>query len=354
MTVNIIKRRYTREFLALSNDIVRDRRLALDEHGMLHWLLSLPNNWEINLRHIEKYWSIGARKRKRIFRSLRRLGWVQYERITNEEGEFIGSHWIVCDEPGAVNDTGTFEDDETAELDDSDDEATPLGATKPDPAPVGQAPAGSALHANRASALATDASRVGCETHPTQNSPAQLRKQTLEENREDIKTHPPTPQGVPDDDGDPPPLFGPLLRLWPADNITSAFACEKVFARLDDRHKRGAHAGLKPYLADVRSKGQTRLCDLKTYLDERRWEKFTERGRQGAVATWPIKRGTPQAGRWRTHFEQVEPAKLKFFDFQMNGSGYYTAPSEWPPAKGEPRAPVSDLSDEDSRVVQGL
>lgn len=39
----IIRRRHTKSFVTLENALVRDKRLTLDEHGMLHYLLSLPN-----------------------------------------------------------------------------------------------------------------------------------------------------------------------------------------------------------------------------------------------------------------------------------------------------------------------
>jgi len=348
----IIKRRVTLQFVQLDNAIVRDQRLSLDEHGMLHYLLSLPDAWEVNLRQIEKFWRIGSRKRKRIFRSLRRFGWAQYERLTDDDGNYIGSRWIICDEPGQpMADETAFADDEAGEVDDNDEDGEPLAATKSDSAPESQAPADSASQGNRTGAYATGAPRTGCETHPTQNSTAESRRKTLEEHRDSKNTTGDVSRDE-NEDGAPPPSFGQVLKQWPADNVASAYACERAFGRLTPWQRRQARETIPKYLSDCRNKGQNRICDLRTYLDERRWEKFTDRGATGPTR-FACKRGTPQAMRWREHFERTEPHRLRLFDTLMATSGHYTTESEWPPPKG-PAREGGTLSDEDAHELSNL
>lgn len=136
-------------------------------------------------------------------------------------------------------------------------------------------------------------------------------------------------EGDGEDLGEPPPGFGQLERLWPADNIVSTFACERVFARLTDAQKRAALEGIRPYLADARGKGQTRLCDLRTYLDERRWERFAS-GRSAGRKFFLVERGTPEAERWRDYITKTAPSRIPIFDMALNRAGY-TAESQWPP-----------------------
>lgn len=100
--VNIVKRRKTKAFVTLENDLVRDRRLSLDEHGMLHYLLSLPDDWEVSRDNCAKFWGIGRDKCARIFRRLRECGWAQVERVHGEGGTFLGVRWIITDEPVVV------------------------------------------------------------------------------------------------------------------------------------------------------------------------------------------------------------------------------------------------------------
>src|SRR5262245_45385320 len=123
----IIRRRLTKSFVTLENALVRDRRLSLDEHGMLHYLLSLPDDWEVSRAHCAKFWNIGRDKAARIFRSLRKYGWAQVERMHGEDGTFLGVRWIISDEPGeevsdAVLDQDASSDDEAIAADPADGE----------------------------------------------------------------------------------------------------------------------------------------------------------------------------------------------------------------------------------------
>jgi len=117
--VNIVKRRKTKAFVTLENELVRDRRLSLDEHGMLHYLLSLPDDWEVSRDNCAKFWDIGRDKCARIFRRLRECGWAQVERVHAEDGTFLGVRWIITDEPAIVvpdDDLDRDIDDETASV----------------------------------------------------------------------------------------------------------------------------------------------------------------------------------------------------------------------------------------------
>jgi hypothetical protein len=325
----IIKRRAGPGFVQIPNDVVRDKRLALDEHGMLHYLLSLPDDWEVNLRQLEKYWSIGRDRRRRIFRTLRKTGWAQLERLHSDDGAFIGARWIIGDEPGPEASEETL----AAEAAD-DDEAVPENSETATAAPESKGPDVLAPndHETGLTAVGSPAGRV---SHATENT-ASLRRKTPDEQRDSTNTTETSPltaksTSAADDDvgeGEPPPRFGELLKLWPSEHVVSPFACEKSFVKFSARQKLQAFHGVKPYLSDCRSKGHNRLCDLRTYLDERRFERFAEKpaGRQ----LFHIKRGTPQAERWREHYRHFMPDKLSFFEMMMSQSGM-TMETEWPP-----------------------
>lgn len=317
----IIKRRVTRGFVQIANEVVRDRRLALDEHGLLHYLLSLPNDWEVNLKQIESYWGIGRDRRQRIFRALRKLGWAQLERITTEDGQYVGQRWIIGDEPGPE-----LADDQLSEVEEDANEEAREGAPT-DTAPESQAPAVSES-ARREPPFPAAGQPSGGISRPPEN-PALPRRKTSDEERDSTNTGVGADFRADDDNGEPPPVFGELLRLWPKDHVVSGYACERIFAKFTDRMKLQARDGIGPYLADCRAKGQNRLCDLKTYLDERRFEKFA--GRQPARSLAIARRGTPQAYRWREYYQRCAPEKLRMFDYMLSSRGEVTVESEWPP-----------------------
>lgn len=92
----IIRRRRTRNFTILENEVVEDTRLALDEIGLLTWLRSRPDNWEVSRFAIGKRFKIGRDKVARIFQSLIQCGWMRREETLPGEP----ARYIVLDEPG--------------------------------------------------------------------------------------------------------------------------------------------------------------------------------------------------------------------------------------------------------------
>lgn len=322
----IIKRRVTRGFVQIANEVVRDRRISLEAHGVLHYLLSLPDNWEVNLKQIEKFWSIGRDKRRRIFGELQKFGWAQLERQTTEDGTFLGQRWIIGDEPGAeIPDSGAIEDHDDEE--DAESLAPTMNTTA---APESQGP-DALVSGDRETPSQAVGSPDGRISRPPEKASLLIRKTPEEEN---LSTNTMADVDEIDTAAEPPPPFGAVLRLWPSDNVASGYACEKSFGKLTDWQKVQAHRAIKPYLDECRGRGQTRLCDLRTFLDERRFEKFTSKGSTGRQF-FLVRFGTPQDNakveRWREYFRKTAPHKLGLFEQMIRGSGY-TTETEWPPA----------------------
>lgn len=329
----IIKRRAGKGFVQIPNEVVRDKRLSLDEHGMLHYLLSLPDDWEVNLKQLETYWKIGRDRRRRIFQALRKTGWAQLERLHSDDGSFIGARWIIGDEPGPETSDEALADDPA-----EDEDGVPESPTTATAAPERQNP--DVLvpddHETPLTAVGNPDGRVN---HAPPN-PSPLRRKTPDEERDStnpsISESPPTTKSASaadDDDGEPPPRFGEMLPLWPKQHVVSPFACEKVFAKFSVRHKREAFNGIKPYLADCREKGHNRLCDLRTFLDERRWERFT--GKDAAkVIPKGFKPYSAQWYRWR-EYRIATKQSIAWMDAyaKQSPNGLWTMePTEWPPA----------------------
>lgn len=335
----IIKRRVTRSFVQIANDVVRDRRLALDEHGLLHYLLSLPDDWEVNLRQIEAYWNIGRDRRRRLFRALQKTGWARLERIEDDNGTFLGQRWIIGDDPGAeITDEVIDAANSADESDEPESLATTMNTTA---APESQAP-DALVSGHRETGSQAVGSPDGRETRPPEKASLPRRKKEQEylQNTNTMVEAVRENDEAADAACEPPPRFGELLRLWPSENVASGFASERSFNKLSEWQRRQAFHAIKSYLADCRSKGQTRLCDLRTYLDERRFEKFTATGtvRQRYFAA----PRTPQWYRWRDHYKAVG-GPWQFMERQAQSGSGFTVPQEWPgpidpDAKAQPQA----------------
>ncbi len=140
--------------------------------------------------------------------------------------------------------------------------------------------------------------------------------------------------------------FCDVRAVWPSSHVLSLVACENIHAGLIDPDKEAAFRGIRPYLDDCRAQSR-KICDLATYYRERRWERFLTRG--AAPEYFVVQRATPQAMRWREWLTENEPWKIATFETSISGRGW-TAPSEWPPAKGTHATdPPDTLTDEDAR-----
>src|SRR5262249_10309106 len=71
----IIRRRHTKNFTTISNDLFDDERLAADEVGILAYLLSRPHDWEVRRGALQRRWGIGREAMKRIVTNWIKTGW---------------------------------------------------------------------------------------------------------------------------------------------------------------------------------------------------------------------------------------------------------------------------------------
>jgi hypothetical protein len=292
----IIKRRYTKRFVTLENELVRDRRLSLDEHGMLHYLLSLPDDWEVSQAQCAKFWRIGREKCNRIFRNLARYGWAQMETIrTDDNSRILRVQWIINDEPGEIVTDEALLDEASRcpETDNQDAENQ-----QPD------------------NLLPENPLAVYIDSTKTESEENRLSQRGADENLSEIS-------------GKPIGTFADLIKLWPADNVLSRSAAEQAWERKGRAARQAAFDLVLRYLADCRSSSR-KVCDLTTYLREDRHERFAPTAAAGA-ATVAIRPDTPQWHRWRD-YRLVTGQSVKFMDAQAAKGGSFTVPSEWPPA----------------------
>ena len=329
----IIRRKHTKNFLTLANDMVRDRRLTLDEHGMLHYLLSLPDDWEVSRANCARFWGIGREKASRIFRSLRKTGWAQVERLHAEDGTFLGTRWVIYDEPGQ----------EVAEADigdDDADEATGGEAGNVDQEVAAEDAAGAAVRPEGGVTAHHDTGqpRYGSAVIRVNRNTGKpyhgyIEDSTKTESQENIDSQiPPTPRRPAATD--PPANFEPrafseMLDVWGDNPVLSRHACEKLWARLKGALQGDAIRLAPAYIADAKRAGR-KVCDLKTFLRERRWERLGNQTNLQPTPIIEIKPYSPQWHRWREYrIAHGEP--VSFMEGRARQGQHWWARSEWPP-----------------------
>jgi hypothetical protein len=87
-----------RNFTIVSNPTITDSRLSWEARGLLVYLLSKPDHWKVNVKHlISESPSAGREKIYRILNELEAAGYITQEQTRCEGGEFSEMERIVHD-----------------------------------------------------------------------------------------------------------------------------------------------------------------------------------------------------------------------------------------------------------------
>lgn len=85
----------------ISNLVLQDKRLSFKARGLIAYILSLPDDWVIQAKHLE---TESPQGREAIYSALQELavfGYMQKEYTHNDEGHIIHTRWIAYDEPNS-------------------------------------------------------------------------------------------------------------------------------------------------------------------------------------------------------------------------------------------------------------
>lgn len=95
----IVRRHHTANFTTIGNALLDDPRLKLDEVGILAYLLSRPDNWEVRRPALMRRWNIGKDALRRIITNLVRHGWATPCRKRLDNGTYC-TIYEIRDERG--------------------------------------------------------------------------------------------------------------------------------------------------------------------------------------------------------------------------------------------------------------
>lgn len=292
--MSVIRRRHTCNFATISNALRDDERLKADEVGILYVLLTFPPDWEIRRPQLRKRWGLGQKGLKRVIDSWMRTGWCRVEKVRLESGRFY-FNYEIWPEPGPgmtdeeirlVLSMESIEPDTDEEASSSESQEDITTETTMPSATTGPPPTG-------------DGGVVHIES-----------TKTILLNTDSTKAL---------------PLWRDFRASWPPGDILSPLACEKLFAALSPADRQRAFEAIRPYLANCRAKNR-KLCDLSTYLKERRFA--------GNLAI-PVQEvaiygNTPQAFRW-LEYRLALGERVSFMESCWRQGKPWHARTEWPP-----------------------
>ena len=86
--MSIIRVRKDEKYFTASNEPFVDTRLSWEARGLMGYLLSKPNNWEIRNSDLENQGPAGEHKLRRMLAELRQCGYMNRIRIKHDDGTF--------------------------------------------------------------------------------------------------------------------------------------------------------------------------------------------------------------------------------------------------------------------------
>lgn len=297
-TINIIRGKPTKGFTTLSNDVLNDARLAVDELGFLSWVLSLPPEWEIRPDVCRKRFSIGRDKLYRILKGLRRAGYAALCRV-REQGSIVGVRYVIVGDPGEIDamsvDLEIVPPDEEAPTDESPETENP------------------------------DTAEPDTEKPYPGNPDAVVKNDSSERNDS------PLPPAEPGRAGPAPdiPTFEQFCERYRLEAWMSKAKAERRWHRLSDPEKLLAFEKIEPFEAEWRKRAFRKRKSAEEYLAGRHWEPFI--GKAAAKAPVAIRAYSAQWHRWKEYREAIGESTTFMVAQARTGSGYWTVPTEWPP-----------------------
>jgi hypothetical protein len=95
----IFKKGNREHFTIIDNDAVQDITLSFKARGLLAYLMSLPDDWQIYEQEITKHTTDGIKAVRSGIKELIFTGYISRSSQRNESGQFIGYEYLVYDKP---------------------------------------------------------------------------------------------------------------------------------------------------------------------------------------------------------------------------------------------------------------
>ncbi|WP_432475323.1 hypothetical protein ACRRRS_22045 (plasmid) [Brucella anthropi] len=94
--MTIVTRRRTGEFTTVPNEIANDSALSFEARGLLIYLLAKPDNWQVQIKDIQREGQIGRDKAYKLLRELKDRGYIVAD-ASRTDGKFASLNYTVYD-----------------------------------------------------------------------------------------------------------------------------------------------------------------------------------------------------------------------------------------------------------------
>lgn len=82
----IIRQAHTKQFVCLSNKLAQNNKLSLRARGLMAYLLSLPDHWQVHINHLVKEMKEGRHVIRETLQELKEAGYVHHLKLGFKDG----------------------------------------------------------------------------------------------------------------------------------------------------------------------------------------------------------------------------------------------------------------------------
>lgn len=86
-------------YVQIDKRCLEDTRLSWRAKGILAYLLSKPDDWQVSIQDLQNKAKEGREAVQATLKELRENGYAHLEIIKGEKGSFGGKKWVICEEP---------------------------------------------------------------------------------------------------------------------------------------------------------------------------------------------------------------------------------------------------------------
>ncbi len=102
MERNIIRKARTGDhpYAQILRRSIQNPNLSLKAKGLLAYILSLPDDWQLRVGELPKHFTDGRFAIRAAMKELKETGYVKGRPVRNKENAFCGYEFIVFEDPG--------------------------------------------------------------------------------------------------------------------------------------------------------------------------------------------------------------------------------------------------------------
>jgi len=97
--MKVIRIEKNRDYTIIHNRFLREKGMGLRTKGLMAYLLSLPDDWQIYVTELSNHHNDGVTSIKNALKELERFGYLQRERMRDQYGKMIGMEYILREIP---------------------------------------------------------------------------------------------------------------------------------------------------------------------------------------------------------------------------------------------------------------